>query len=259
MGKDHNVTKIAITGNTLLTLKCMKKILQLSNYKIICVFGLPNNKLKTKTNSIDLKPFCDDNNIVLIQSDDWDEFYDFCKIEKIDKVITLGDSRIIRKNIVNSFDTIGNHGAVLPDVQGGASLVWGRMLNTGRWGISIMKIGEKVDSGDILKVKRFSYSSDTTELQFTTLADDLTADALVEVLRGNYLVMKNKRWSVRVAKHTDSHSAIKILKFCKNNNLPIYLPSRTPDDGYVIDSWPREFIDVFKIANNAPYPKWKEK
>lgn len=259
MGENNIITKVAITGNTLLTLKCMERIIKLQNYRIISVFGLPKEKLKTKVNSIDLTDFCIRNNIKLFQTDNWDQFYNFCKKEDIDKIITLGDSRIIPKKIVNSFDTIGNHGAILPAVQGGASLVWGRLLNDGEWGISIMKIGEKVDSGDILKVKKFNYEPNITEENFTTIADNLTVEALIDVLMGDYLIMKNKRWAVRVAKHTDSFEATAILKFCKDNKLPVYMPSRTPDDGIVDDTWPLDFISVFKIANNFPYPKWREK
>ena len=37
------------------------------------------------------------------------------------------------------------------------------------------------------------------------------------------------------------------------------MPSRTPDDGVVDDTWPIDFIRTFKIANNFPYPKWREK
>ena len=68
MGENNIITKVAITGNTLLTLKCMEKILKLPNYRIISVFGLPKDKLKTKVNSIDLTDFCVRNNIQLLHT-----------------------------------------------------------------------------------------------------------------------------------------------------------------------------------------------
>ena len=173
-------------------------------------------------------------------------------------IITLGDSRIVPKDVVRNFDVIGNHGAVLPDVQGGASLVWGRILNSGEWGVSVMKIAERIDGGDILKVKTFKYDESTTEEQFTDAADALTVDALVEVLQGDYAVQENKKWKVRVAKHTDSHKAVELLRYCKENNLPVYMPPRTLEDGYLDPSWPPQFIKSFKIANDHPYPKWSE-
>ena len=41
-----------------------------------------------------------------------------------------------------------------------------------------------------------------------------------------------------------------------DNNLNIYMPPRTPDDSVIKSHWPKKFIDVFKIAQNKPYPKW---
>ena len=255
MGQNNSVTKIVVTGNTRLTLKSMQAISRSPNFQILYVFGISQSNMLTKTNAANMRVFCDDNNIILDKSENWDNLYNFCKSQDIDYVITLGDSRIVPANIVSEFEVIGNHGAILPDVQGGASLVWGRMLNSGLWGISIMRLGVRVDSGDILKVKRFSYDK-ISEEEFTELADNLTVEALIEVLNDDFVSFENERWGVRVAKHTDSFDAISIMRHCMENNIPIYMPPRTPSDGKVKDTWPDDFVDVFKIANNKPYPKW---
>ena len=255
MGQNKSITKIAITGNTKLTLKSMQAILQSPKFEILYVFGISQSNMVTKTNAVNMESFCNDNNIILDKSENWDNLYDFCKSHDIDCVITLGDSRIVPANIVSEFEVIGNHGAVLPDVQGGASLVWGRMLNTGSWGISIMRLGVRVDSGDILKIKRFSYDK-ISEEEFTEQADDLTVEALIQVLNKDFIPFENKHWSVRVAKHTDSFDAINIMRHCMENNIPIYMPPRKPSDGKVKDTWPDDFVESFKIANDKPYPKW---
>ena len=255
MVKENTFSKVAFTGNTKLTYKCMKAVegfLELS-----AVFGLAEDKCKDKTNNFNLDEYCDSKNIRLFKTDDWDYFKNFCDYNGIDAIITMGESRIIPKSITSSFYVIGNHGAVLPHVQGGASLVWGRMLNTGSWGISIMKIDEGIDSGDILKVKEFNYGPDCTELDFVETCDNLTVEALVEVLKGDVDRKPNNRWNVKVNKHTDSYKAISLLKYCLDNNLNVYMPPRTPDDSVVKSHWPKKFIDVFKIAQNNPYPKWK--
>tara|TARA_R110000824_G_scaffold125871_1_gene285169 strand:+ start:1191 stop:1820 length:630 start_codon:yes stop_codon:yes gene_type:complete len=198
------------------------------------------------------------NDAELIKSDDWGEFEIDCIQENIDLIILLGDSRIVPESIINNFNVIGNHGAVLPDVQGGASLVWGRMLNNGEWGVSIMEIDKKVDAGNILKVKRFQYSPDCSELEFTEICDDLTVDALSEVLRGDYASIQNNKWQLKIAKHTDSCDVVTIFKYCIDNDINIYLPLRTPEDGLLKDEWSDDFKQVFKIANDKPYPQWKQ-
>ena len=257
MEQDNPLIKVAVTGNTRLTLQGIKEIDKITNHKVIYVFGIESNKMKDKVNSVDMSGYCETKKITLDKSNDWDAFYNFCMSNGINKIITLGDSRIIPKKIVQNFDVIGNHGAILPDVQGGASLVWGRLVNTGQWGISIMKIGERVDSGDVLKTKSFLYKQ-ISEQSFTQICDDLTIEALVEVLNGDYQIQENKKWLVRVAKHSDSHQATEILRYCLENKIPVYMPPRTPQDGIINKNWNKDFIEIFKIANNKPYPRWIE-
>ena len=257
MGKDNIITKVAIVGSTKLTLMSMTEIEKLDTHKILYVFGLSDKSKKAKVNSTQLGEFCNAHNIILDESEDWDNFYQYCTNASIDLIITLGDSRIVPKQIVNNFETIGNHGAILPGVQGGASLVWGRMLNYNYWNVAIMRIGEKVDSGEILKTSQFDYHDNASEQYFTTKADKETVSILIDVLRGDYSPIPNEKWQVRIAKHTDSYLVTQILKFCLDNNIPVYLPPRTPTDANVKSEWPEDFIEVFKKANNDPYPKWR--
>jgi len=258
MGKSNNVIKLAFTGSTKLTLEAMKQIMRLDGFDTIGLFGLSDDRLPGKVNSVRMDDFCADNGIVLNKTENWDSFYSFCLENDVDIIITLGDSRIVPKNIVNNFEVIGTHGAILPDVQGGASLVWGRMLNNGVWGVSIMRIGEKVDSGEILKKKTFNYTDTTTEKEFVNMSDGIAIELLLDVLQGNPEPQQNKRWDIRVAKHTDSHKVKEILEYCLANNLSVYLPPRTPEDGLIKTHWPEEFKTFFKVANNNPYPKWRE-
>ena len=259
----NSITKIAVVGNTKLTLKGLTALKKLSNVEIKIILGLDRQSANKKVNSISfasfLSSYCYVDAPSIIRSNEWDLFENACKEKKIDLIILLGDSRIVPESIINSFTVVGNHGAILPDVQGGASLVWGRMLNSGEWGVSIMEIDKKIDSGKILKVKKFKYDEDCSELEFTEKCDDLTVDALVDVLNGNYAISDNSKWDLKIAKHTDSKHVINILKYCIDNKLNVYLPPRTPEDGFIESDWSDEFKKIFKIANNKPYPKWRDK
>tara|TARA_R100001440_G_scaffold74334_1_gene99715 strand:+ start:145 stop:918 length:774 start_codon:yes stop_codon:yes gene_type:complete len=251
------ITKVAITGNTKLTLESMKMISDLDNFEILYVFGLPHDKLSGKVNSVHLDKYCEENDIFLDKTNEWKNCLKFCEENEIGLIITLGDSRIVPKAITDNFKVIGNHGAILPEVQGGASLVWGRMLESCEWGISIMKIEGRVDSGDILKIKKFNYSPTLTEAQFVNICDNLTVQALKEVLLGDYEITQNKRWDIRISRGTDSYKTYQIFKYCIENKLNIYLPPRSPSDGVVNSQWPDDFKQKFKKACDAPYPKWK--
>ena len=256
MGEINSFTKVSFTGNTKLTLECVKATMLTK--EVVAIFGLPDNDLKGKTNSVTLDSFCERNNIKLFKSGDWDEYKIYCEENGVELVITIGDSRIVPTKIIDNFYTIGNHGAILPDAPGGASLVWGRLVNSGEWGISIMKIGQEIDSGEILKTKKFKYDYGMSEQEFCDLCDRTTVDTLKEVLLGNYVVTQNKKPDVKLIKHIDTEKAVDIIRFCLDNGLTVYTPPRTQEDSIIKDEWSEEFKELFKVAQNAPYPKYIE-
>ncbi|HHZ95639.1 MAG TPA: hypothetical protein EYN67_08785 [Flavobacteriales bacterium] len=255
MVQSNIVTKVAFIGSTILTLKCLKAVLAMSNHEIIIIFGLDKKQRTQKVNAVDLQPICDLHQIELVETNDWQQFRDTCYASQIEKIICMGDSRLVPDFITTEFDVIGNHGALLPLVHGGASLVWGRLLELGHWGISIMQLDAEIDSGDILSTRNFSYEEGITQSDFVKKCDDLTVDALQEVLDGKNAPSENSRWSVRVRKHTDSAAATKILKYCYQNKINVYMPSRTLDDSEINPSWDHDFTERFKRANDSPYPK----
>ena len=257
---EHSITKVAVVGNTRLTLKGLCALRAMSDIDVKIILGLDTESATKKANYTPLENFLSSYSYtqppILLRSKGWEDFKERCQNLGINLIILLGDSRIVPEDITESFNIIGNHGAVLPHVQGGGSLVWGRLLNSGEWGISIMEIDKKVDSGIILKVKKFKFNHNCTEIEFTEKCDDLTIDALVEVLLDNYTPHANQKWDVKISKHTDSAKTIDILQYCLNNNLNVYLPPRTPADGVLKAHWSDDFKDIFKIANDIPYPRW---
>ncbi len=253
--------KVAVIGNTKLTLQALEKCL-IPLMKVEALFSLNKEDTAKKTNGIDLEVFCKRSEISYFNNNDWDQFNSICKSKGVTTVWVLGDSRIVPKSFLNNYPLIiGNHGAILPGVKGGASLVWGRMINNGSWGVSLFKLGSGVDTGPILARRSFTYGDISME-EFVNRADELTVDLLkvlcLKIRNNDYLEeIENSSWSVKVAKHTDSQQVCKITKQCIKNKINIYLPPRTIDDSKVIKEWDTEFQAEFKAANNSPYPIWK--
>ena len=245
--------KIAVFGNTRQTLKGLQRLVS-SGYDVQYVFGLPDELRDKKVNSVSLDEFCDDHKIFLDKTNQWSNL----KKQDVDLVIGLGDSRIVPEDVIRAHDVIGNHGAILPDVQGADSLVWGRMLNTGIWGVSIFKLAKRVDAGDILVTKQFKYNTECSMEEFVEAADDATIEALFEYLNGDYSTSSNARWNVRLSKHTDNHFVVENLRSCLDRGMRIYLPPRNLQDSKIAPEWDSEFVSNFKLANDYPYPKWSE-
>lgn len=245
--------RIAVIGNTKQTIKGLYRLVK-EGHEVIYVFGLPEENIKNKVNFVSLSDFCLEHNIMLDSSSDWKNLLDL----ELDLVICLGDSRIVPESVLVKHKVIGNHGAVLPHVQGGASYVWGRMLNTGKWGISIMELDKVVDAGKILVTKEFLYEPNCSMEEFCDIADSLTIEALFEYLNGDYEPRENSKWNVKIARHTDSKFVVDILRETLDNGSNIYLPPRRPVDSNIKYEWGDRFIESFKKANNFPYPRWTE-
>ena len=242
-------TRVGIIGSTNLTLKCMQSIKDL--IKIKYVFGLSSEQRQQKVNSVDMKGFCDNNDIALDTSNEWQNLEN----QNLDLIISLGDSRIIPSTVLQR-RVIGNHGALLPFVKGGASLVWGRMVNNGKWGVSIFELNKSVDTGDILVLKPFEYNINISMREFVDIADNKTVEGLLQFLKGDYAKINNPEWNIKIAKHTDSEKATSLLRYAIDNNINIYMPPRTPDDAKIEKCWGSDFITKFKTANAFPYPCW---
>ena len=253
--------KVAVIGNTKLTLLALEECL-VPEMEVISLFSLDKESTAKKTNGVDLQPFCKKNNIHYLDNNNWDEFNSVCIRGGVRTVFVLGDSRILPKKFLNNHPVIiGNHGAILPDVKGGASLVWGRMINSGFWGVSLFKIEHGIDTGPILARESFAYEDVSME-EFVSIADKLTVKLLKNIcskIKNDETLeeIENEHWSIKIAKHTDSQEVCRIASHCLKNEITIYLPPRTPKDSYLKQEWNLDFKEQFKKANNLPYPIWK--
>lgn len=247
-------TRIAIIGSTILTKKLINFLEKVNRPKVL--MGLPSSQLKNKVNSVNIKDFCEEKKIEYIDDNSWNTFSLSCLKNNINLIIEFGDSRIIPSYITKRIFTIGNHGAKLPYIKGGASLVWGRMANLSKWGISLMKLDNSIDGGDIIATEDFNFELDIPMKDFIHLSDQVTMKCFESSLNKEIKVNKNPKSNIILKKHIDSFEAVNILrKSIKNNDL-IYLPPRTPEDSKINNDWPSEFIEIFKIANNFPYPSF---
>lgn len=245
--------KLGIFGNTKQTLKGLE-LVQSLGHEICFIFGLPDEQLINKVNGIDLSEFANKNNLPLIKTNNWEDIIQY----NVDLIVSLGDSRYIPPIVIDKFKVIGNHGAVLPNVQGGASLVWGRMLNNGEWGVSLMEIDKKIDGGKILKTGTFKYDSDIDMNSFCDKCDDLTIELLKDYLLNGADTKDypSSKTHIKVSKEIDSKLGVEVLEWALKNNLNIYMPPRTKEDGCIKEEWGDEFISNFKKANDFPYPKY---
>jgi len=247
--------KIGVIGNTNLTFKAILLLLE-KKHDIRYVFGLSKKKLVKKANAYEeMDQFCLKNNINYIISDDWNDIINI----DVDIVFEMGDSRIVPSLFLEKHKVIGNHGAILPNVQGAASLTWGRMLNNGHWGVSLFELNEKIDNGDILVTKDVFYDPKNTKMDvFVEMCDNRTVECIKKYLNGDFMVKQNKKWDIKLNHRIDSEIGVSILLDALEKKLNIYMPPRNEADSKLKNKWDESFKRNFRLANNKPYPIWSE-
>ena len=126
-GAPLSLERSAVFGSTLLTRQLLEFLDDLAPPRY--VLGLSEDALASKANGVDLTEFCHERGIAHEATADWPAVAARLQELDVDTVLVFGDSRIVPERITAEYTVIGNHGALLPDVRGGASLVWGRMAD----------------------------------------------------------------------------------------------------------------------------------
>jgi len=250
-----SLERTAVFGSTRLTLKLLEHLEDVSRPRF--VLGLGADQLSRKANGVDLAAYCSERAIEHSVDDKWITVANQLERLDIETVLAFGESRLVPEFITSRYVVIGNHGAVLPDVQGGASLVWGRMADLGSWGVSLFRLNERVDSGPVLATSRFRYSSDVRMRDFVARADDMTIQAFRALSACGMEAAPNETYAARVEKAADTYESVNRMLAALEAGEPVYMPTRTPADSKVDPAWPDAFQRVFKLANDAPYPRWR--
>ena len=253
-GASFSLERSAVFGSTLLTRMLLEYLDDVAPPQF--VLGLSPEALTTKANGVDLRGFCHERRIPHQDEADWPHVAARLRELEVNTVLVFGDSRIVPEEITSGFAVVGNHGALLPDVRGGASLVWGRMADLGYWGVSVFRLTAELDGGEILGTRRFDYDSERPMREFVELADRATIEVFRLILEGEAAPAANLSCVTRIQKGVDSHEGVVRMRAAMANGEPVYMPIRTPADAFVNPEWPPEFRRAFMIANDSPYPRW---
>lgn len=133
-----------------------------------------------------VKVFANENSIPVIQPEDVEalEFKNILKGFEADLFVVVSYGRILKKEVLEipKLYCVNVHGSLLPRWRGAAPINWAIISQDECTGVSIIKMNEFMDRGDILLTKSLEIKDeDTGNMLFSSLAD-LGAEALVEAL-----------------------------------------------------------------------------
>ena len=199
-------------GNPKFAINPLKSLLA-SDHEIVAVISNPPKPMGRKKilQHTDVGKFALDNNLNLIELDDFDNLDIFQKISSLAvDIFVVVAFRILPKKYIElpKFGSINIHASLLPKYRGAAPIQWALMNGDNVTGVSIFQIEKKVDTGGIINVEKIKIQNKDN---FETLSDKLSklgSEALLKSLR----LIENDDFKILVQDNKKSTRAPKIKK-----------------------------------------------
>lgn len=174
---------------------------------VVCQPDKPSNRGVVQYSPV--KDFAIKNNIKVFQPINVKNEYHEILSEKPDLIVTCAYGQIIPKEILDypKYGCINVHASLLPKLRGGAPIHRAIIEGHKETGITIMKMKEKMDAGDIIsQVKTEILDDDTVGTlhdKLSVLARDLLLSTIPNIISGNInLVRQNEEeatfaWNIK--------------------------------------------------------------
>jgi methionyl-tRNA formyltransferase len=239
--------RVIFFGCTKYSEELLNHMLNLSNIKIEAIFSIPehfkisySDDTVLNTNFSDLSLIAKEKKIDFywVNSEDGKRTQDYYQvIEKInpDIILVLGWYYMVPKQIRNlaKYGAWGIHASLLPKYAGGAPLVWAMIEGQDKTGVSLFKLDDGVDDGDLIEQESFRIEPN---------------DTIKEVYEKATIASKN------ILKRVFDDVTYKLnFKVQEKSQIQIY-PQRSPKDGEIDWNWDNERIKNFIKAQTKPYP-----
>tara|TARA_E500000178_G_scaffold356619_1_gene436154 strand:- start:8214 stop:9005 length:792 start_codon:yes stop_codon:yes gene_type:complete len=147
------------------------------------------------------------------------------KKQEIDINLIAGFPFIFKNELINSaiLGTINLHAGRLPQYRGGSPLNWQIINNEKKVGVSIIKVNEKIDTGELLAQSNFRISSKDNIADVTRRAENeflkIVKKGIKNLIIKNYLKKKGKDCFYRQRKPSDSEINLKRMTALEIKNL----------------------------------------
>lgn len=191
-----------------------------------------------KSGRVHIDDFCSRNAIDLITVANVNEpaVIDAVLARQIDWLFIIGWSQIARKQILDApvLGALGMHPTLLPQGRGRAPIPWAVLKGLERTGVTLFRLDEGVDTGDIVAQ------------EVLPIASDETATSLYDRVRLAHQTLIERVWPGLIA------GAIGFQP--QDETLASQWPGRTPEDGRITTGMDCCAVDRLVRATTRPYP-----
>ena len=247
MEKSTEKLKLVFLGCTKFSEEILSELIsKVDNAEIKLIFSTPKkfkisySKKKVKNfNYSNLEHIAKKNNIDYYQinhekGENITDFYKTILSVKPDIILVMGWYYMVPKKIRETakLGAWGIHASLLPDYAGGAPLVWAIINGEKKTGVSLFKLENGVDDGDIISQKEFDIKENDNINDVYKKATKASKKILLEIL-----------------------GTTKDYKFKPQDKSKIKIyPQRKPEDGEINVNWSADKIHDFIRAQTKPYP-----
>lgn len=235
--KGEYAMKMAFATCVQLGLSCIKEIYRIGG-ELDLLITLKDEKAKNKSGRIYLDEIVNKHDIPLLKINNINdqEVIEALNEHDIDWLFIIGWSQIAKKEVLETptKGCIGMHPTLLPIGRGRAAIPWAILKGLKQTGVTMFKLDEGVDTGDIVGQG------------IIDLDEKITATELYKKVEEMHISLISRYWDDIV---NDNITFIK-----QNEANATEWPGRKPEDGEIFSAMTMDEADKLVRAVTHPYP-----
>ena len=179
--------KIVFMGTPDYSVETLKKLIN-SRHKVVGVFAQPDKPVGRKQilTAPPVKICAEENNIPVFQPKTLKdgEALDILKRLEPDIIVVVAYGKILPKDILffPKYGSINGHASILPRHRGASPIQWAICCGDTETGVTVMKMDEGMDTGDIIDVSRVKIGDTETAEELFIKLSTISADLMLKVL-----------------------------------------------------------------------------
>ena len=188
-----------------------------------------------------LKEFKDSKSIIVSPTNN-KKLYSLLKKKKIEIVFFYGWSWIVNEKIYKNFLSFCLHPSNLPKYKGGSPIQHQIINNLKSSAVTVFKLSNKIDGGDIFKKKKISLVGSLKNIfsKISKSGYEITSDLIINYFRSELKLKKQQQNNFKVLRRRKAEeSEIKLIEISKKSFTYLNNHIRMLDDPY-----PNSFIKL---------------
>lgn len=231
------MVKIAFVTCVQIGLSCIEEIFRIGG-KLDLLITLKDDKSKNKSGRIYLDKIAEKYNVPLLKVNNVNdkEVVERLNKDRIDWLFIIGWSQIARSELLNTpkKGCIGMHPSLLPKGRGRAAIPWAILKGLDKTGVTMFRIDEGVDTGDIISQGEIKLDKETD------------ATKLYDKVNKMHTKLIRDKWSDILSNN--------IYPKKQDEKLATVWNVRKPEDGQILKDMTMEKAHTLIRATTRPYP-----